>query len=150
MASIAEMRSALCSTVHAAIPELLAYTNARDAIQVPCIIVGPPTANFAVEVQRGFKTSVMSMGLDGLQEWDFDLYVLVGVQDLPSAQEQLDQYVQGVGDKSIRQAIFNDNTLGGVVEDCMVMTMSGYGGTYPIAGITHIGATLKLKVLTSG
>lgn len=150
MASVQEMRNALVSAITSEIPELFSYPSIDAVVQVPCIIVSVLKADYAVSVQRGFQTAVMSMGLDGLQEWTFELYVLVNVQDMQTSYSELDQYVGGTGDKSIRQAIFNNDTLGGVVEDCMVLTMDQYGGQYALTKIPHTGARLTIKVLTSG
>lgn len=150
MASVQEMRDAIANAITSEIPELFSYPTIDAVTQVPCIIVGAPSANFAVQVQRGYATSAMSMGLNGLQEWTFELYVLVAVPDLQTSQSQLDSYLDGTGEKSIRQAIFNNSTLGDVVEDCMVFSMDQYGGSYATCKFPHIGARLTLRVLTSG
>lgn len=138
MATIEEMRLALVSTVRAANPEMNAYAVVSDAIQVPAFIVGTPKADFAVTMNRG------------ADEWEFELYVLVGVPELGIAQSNLDVYVSGSGPKSLREIIWNDPTLGGVVDDSIVMTMDSYGGRYSVANIPHVGACLKIKIFTVG
>lgn len=150
MATIQEMRTAITDVITSSIPELFTYPSIEAVVQVPCVIVGTPSANFAVQVQRGFQTAAMSMGINGMQEWTFELYVLVAIPDMGTAFAQLDSFINGTGEKSIREAIFNNDSLNDTVEDCMVLSMDQYGGNYAVASLPHIGARLTLRVLTAG
>lgn len=138
MASLTEMRTAIAESIRSVNPEMHTYKAAVDVAQVPALVVQPSESNFAI-----------SLGA-GIDEWMFDLYVLVGIPDMGLAQDQLDLYIDGSGSKSIRKIIYGNPTLGDVVDDSMVMAMKDYGGQWETAGIPHIGARLILKVLTIG
>lgn len=138
MATLMEVRKAIADVIVSINTEMHGYRNVTDVVQVPAVIVEPRKADFAI-----------TMGA-GVDEWIYDLYVLVGIPEMGLAQDQLDLYVDGSGLKSIR-AIINENpTLGDVVEDSMITAMDKYGSSFETASIPHIGACLTLKVLAIG
>lgn len=139
MANLEQLRDAIALTLTTNIPELHGYDTVPDAANVlPAFIVIPFTADFAQAMGRG------------LDEWVFDLLILVGTGEMDIRQDQLDSYVTGAGSKSIRQVIFNNRTLGLANTDAYVSEMTEYGMRFPASEIDHIGARLKITVHTIG
>jgi hypothetical protein len=138
MASLASVRTAVKTTLENAISGLRGYDKVAAAVQVPSFVVVPGTADFVATMGRGNDT------------WEFDLHVLVSEADEVVGQAQLDEYVTGAGAKSIRQAIFTNNTLGLTHTNAHIAGMSAYGVRFEQTEIQHIGATLRLIVHTRG
>lgn len=141
MPNLGEVRQAIVDTIRGELPELNAYPVWADITNVPAVVIGAPVANFTKSMRRG------------LDEWTFPLLVLVGMPEVTFAQNALDEYVDGSGPKSIRQILFNDSSLGGVIEDCIITKMDEYGGSLstrlkPL--IPHIGACLYLTTYFAG
>src|SRR4051812_10376298 len=59
--------------------------------------------------------------LDGAHSYRFRVYAYLDPSDLNRAQTQLDDYLSDEGANSISQALEADGTLGGVVDDLMVL-----------------------------
>lgn len=139
MADLDDIRDAIASTITTNITSLHGYGTVPDAANVlPAIVVIPFTADF---------TQAMGRGLD---EWIFDVLVLVSTSEVAIRQNELDSYVTGAGSNSIRQAIFNNRTLGLSNTDAYVSEMTEYGMRFPVSEIEHIGARLKIVVHTIG
>lgn len=139
MASLEAVRDAIKQTLRTTITALFdVYDTVPDEVELPCVVVVPKAADFTV---------VMARGAD---QWRFDLVVLVSSTDAAIAQDSLDSFVSGAGDNSIRQCIFQNNTLGLSGTHAHISAMTDYGGQFEAAGIDHIGATLTLVVLTPG
>lgn len=62
---------------------------------------------------------------NGMVQFNFTVTVIVGRFSARSAQQTLNDFASNTGDKSIRQAIESDRTLGGNAFDCVVQTMGG-------------------------
>lgn len=137
MATLKAIRDAVKTTLEAAITTLHAYDTVPDSPNLPAVVVKPVESDFYKAMGRG------------TDEWQFDLEVLVSTADLDLGQDTLDDLVTGAGSNSIRQAIFNARTLGLSGTDASVAGMTEYGIT-TAADIPHIGAVLRLVVLTSG
>lgn len=138
MASVTAMRQAIKATVKAAIPSLNVYDTVPDVTQLPALVVMPHTGHFLEAMQRGHD------------KWEFELFILVAIPTVEFAQDQLDPYITGAGPNSIREVFYMEPTLGDVVIDAVVSGVDKYGGHYQTCGIPHIGACLRLEVLTSG
>jgi hypothetical protein len=138
MASLAQIRTALKTTIETAIPTLKVYPTVESVNVVPAAVVLPGEADFLVAMKRGTDT------------YTFQLLVMVAAGDAEVAQNSLDTFVTGAGDTSIRQAVFNARTLGLSDTDAHVSGWSGYAARFESAGIDHIGAVLALTVHTSG
>ncbi len=136
---LARIRDAIKSTIETNITSLHCYDTVPDGANVlPAVVVIPFTSDFEVSMGRGTDT------------WEFDLLVLVSTSDMDIRQDSLDAYVSGSGSLSIRQAIFNNKTLGLSGTDAHVSEMLEYGLRFEVASYPHIGARLRLKVHTSG
>jgi hypothetical protein len=139
MASLEQLREATKTTLEAGITGLHVYNTVPDAPNVlPCVIVIPFTTDFAQAMGRG------------LDEYVFDLLVLVSTSETDIRQDELDSYVTGAGSSSIRQVISNNKTLGLTNTDAYVSEMTEYGMRFPAAEVEHIGARLKMIVHTIG
>ncbi len=139
MASVDDIRGGIKTTIEANIASMNVYKYVPEAANVlPCVVVIPFTGAFDQAMGRG------------LDQWIFDLLVLVSASDDLVRQAELDAYVTGAGSNSIRQVIFNNKTLGLANTDAYVSEMVEYGMRFPVAEIDHIGARLKLIVHTVG
>lgn len=139
MADLDTINTAIATTLTDNIDGLAAHESWPEASISPCVIIGPTTADFAASFGRG--TDV----------WMYSLYVLVGYGVASVAEAELNQLVSGGGPRSIRQTIFQHQDLG-IANDCSacVTRMTDYGGRLEIGEIQFVGATLELKVSTTG
>lgn len=138
MASLTAIRAGIKTTLKAAIPSLHGYATVAAAVNVPAFVVEPATTDFLVAMGRGTDT------------YQLDLHVIVAEADELVAQAQLDEFVTGAGDKSLRAAIFAARSLGLTHTDAHVAGMTAYGVQFEAAQLDHIGATLRLVVHTKG
>jgi hypothetical protein len=140
MSSLAQIRDAIKATVGASIPSLFVYDTVPGSPNLPALVVMP--AEDAADFQ-------VAMGC-GLDTWNFDLFVLCSYAEATIGQDALDSYVTGAGATSIREAIFNAKALG--LADCSahVASVRNFGARFAAAGVDHVGAVLRLVVLTSG
>lgn len=138
MASLAAIRTAVKTTLEAAVTGLRVYDKIPGATQVPAVVVDPVAADFVVAMGRGTDT------------WQFDLHVVVSDAEETLGQAGLDDYVSGAGSKSIRTAIWNTRDLGLTNTDAHISALIAYGVRFEQAPIQHIGATLRLVVHTRG
>jgi hypothetical protein len=138
--TLTEIRTAIDNTVQNKIPGLRGYGAVPGVDQLPAMVVMPArdAADFTGAMNRGMDT------------WRFDLYILVQAGEIGTAQQQLDQFVSGSGDRSVRQCFYEDNTLGGVVDDAFCEAVRDYGGKFQSARIDHVGAIVRLTVRASG
>ena len=137
MATFSSIRTAIKTTL-GSISNLRVFDTVDDMINVPAAVLIPSSINF---------TEAMARGTD---RYDFDLIVVVSRADARSGQNQLDGFINGSGSNSIRQAIFNNSTLGQSDTSAVVTTMSDYGATYAVNGVESIGARLGVTVYTKG
>jgi hypothetical protein len=139
MASLAEIRTTLKDTIEAAVSDLQVYEKAPEQVNLPAAVVLPTQTDFVQAFGRG------------LDVYEFDVLVLVSRRDDDLAQTDLDEYVNGFGAKSIRQAIFAARaTLAALGIDAFVVGMSDYGAQFNVGDIDHVGARLRVRVTTSG
>jgi hypothetical protein len=137
MSSVAAIRDAIKTTLDTALSDVHLYDFVPDNPTLPAVAVAPALADFDVAFGRGIDT------------WEFELLVLTARGSDRAGQERLDQLVTGAGSSSIRQVIFNDQRLGGVVDSAHVSGLIDYRPT-DVAGVTVYAARLRLVVLTSG
>jgi len=138
MSSLSAVRAALATTLKNGITGLTTYPKVPESCNVPCAMVAPREADFTAAFGRGIDAHTV------------DVIVLVARADDQVAQGALDDYVNGFGAKSIRQAVWNAKDLGLSDTDAVVTGMSDYGATFEVGGIDYVGARLAVKVLTSG
>jgi hypothetical protein len=141
MATIAQVRAGFKTTIENTISGLFVYRTVPEIANLPavaCSLAPDETANFTVAMGRGTDT------------WNYDLYVLAAYRDAEIGQDDLDQFIDGNGDKSIRQAIFNNRSLGLPNVDAHISGVSQYGSNFETNDLQHVGAVMRLVVHTKG
>lgn len=140
MSTLAAIRDGIKTTLEANISGLRVHDTIPDQVNPPAVVNTPIDWDFVVAMGRGVDT------------WTFELLVLVARPSLRSGQDALDAYITGAGSSSIRQAIFNNRTLGLTNTDAHIAGKGSgpYAATYTVNGVEYLGATLRLIVHTSG
>lgn len=136
MASLGAIRDAIKATL-ATIDGVRIYDTVPDQINLPAVLILPIEADFNKAFGRGHDS------------YSFDLFVMTSRTVARTSQDALDAFLNGSGARSIRATIFAAQGLG--LDDgtqAHVTGMSRYGGSFPAAGIDHIGAALRLNVTT--
>lgn len=138
MATLSAIRDGISDTLTANISNLEVYDTVPDVAITPAVVVIPESADFNIAMGRG------------TDRYEFDLFVLAGRAVADEEQDSLDEHITGAGARSIRQVIFNNRDLGLSGIDAHVSGMDRYGGQFDAAQVQHIGAVLRLVVLTPG
>ena len=139
MAALQEVRDGIKTTLENNISGLRDYDVVPDyALNFPVAIVLPVNINFNISMQRG------------TDQYTFDILVAVERGNSRTAQDKLDQYITGQGSSSLRQAIFNNRTLGLDNTDATITGVSNYAADVNLNGIDAIGANVSLEVYTKG
>jgi len=112
-----------------------AYPRITNKGELPAVMIEPVVADFMETMNRGSD------------EWFFTVYVLVKMSgDEDAAQDELDEFVTGVGPNSIRQIVWDNRELFKGVT-AFVYGMTDYGGSFKWGEAQHIGAKLKARVV---
>tara|TARA_B100001094_G_C18193922_1_gene809245 strand:- start:3549 stop:3974 length:426 start_codon:yes stop_codon:yes gene_type:complete len=139
MAALHQVRDGIKTTLENNISGLRVYDVVPDyALNFPVAIVLPVNINFNIAMQRG------------TDQYTFDILVAVERGNSRTAQDKLDQYITGQGSSSLRQAIFNNRTLGLDNTDATITGVSNYAADVNLNGIDAIGANVSLEVYTKG
>jgi hypothetical protein len=139
VSSLHDVRQALAKTIFDNLAEEIStYPLVPDVTQTPAMVVLPSKSDFAKAFQRG------------LDEWDFDVFLLTARTETTNGQDLLDEFCTGSGPNSIRQIIYENPSLGLPDTDAYVMGLQGYGGHFEAARIPHVGAILRVCVRTNG
>lgn len=138
MAGLGAIRDAIRTTITSNISGVEVHDTVPDVAVTPAVVIFPVESDF---------TTAMGRGTD---RHEIDLYVLCQRAVADEGQDALDAYVTGAGSSSIRQVIFQNPTLGLASTDVTVTGMRGYGGSFETARVDHIGAILRLLVVTPG
>jgi len=139
VSALQEVRDGIKTTLENNISGLRVYDVVPDyALNFPVAIVLPVNINFNISMQRG------------TDQYTFDILVAVERGNSRTAQDKLDQYITGQGSSSLRQAIFNNRTLGLDNTDATITGVSNYAADVNLNGIDAIGANVSLEVYTKG
>ena len=139
MASLQEVRDGIKTTLESNVSGLRVYDVVPDySINFPVAIVLPVNIEFNIAMQRGTDL------------YNFDILVAVERGNSRTAQDKLDAYITGQGSSSLRQAIFNNRTLGLTDTDATITSVSNYAADVNLNGIDAIGANISLEVYTKG
>lgn len=141
MASLTEIRNALAQIIIDNVEtHVNVYSLVEDQGRLPAVMIEPVEVDYIESMQRGQDT------------WDFNIFVLVGRSGTTSgAQGLLDTLVASRGPNSIPDAINSNPTLGlDDSVDAIVYQLKGYGGKFDWQANKHVGAVLKLRVITDG
>jgi hypothetical protein len=131
--SLTEIRDALKRTIGQS--GLHVYETVPDVSNTPAAVILPDISNYG---------NAFGMGSD---EYEFDIAVLVAAHNIRDAQRQLDAFVTGQGQKSIREYLFRNSDLGLGDVDCHVRGFKGYGGNFKSSITNSVGAVLRVCVV---
>lgn len=127
------MRQAIAANL-ATISGLRVSYYILDNPNPPVAVVAPPTIKYDQTFGRG------------LDEYSFQVIVLVTRADERIGQELIDTYCAPVGAGSVKAAIESDRTLGGLVADLRVTDMTGVSPTTLADGQVYLSATWAVQV----
>ena len=139
MAALTDVRDAIKTTLGNNITGLRVYDVVPYyALTFPLAVVIPQNITFNISMQRGTDLYV------------FDILVAVQRADARTAQDKLDAFITGQGSSSLRQAIFNNRTLGLADTDATITNVSNYAADVNMNGVDAIAANVGLEVYTKG
>jgi hypothetical protein len=138
MPSLTQIRAALESTISNAVDGIQGYPTVPDVTNLPAFVIIPRATDFQRAMGRG------------LDVYSLDVIVLVSRRDDQLAQADLDVFVNGFGDSSIRAAVWATRGLGLSNVEATVTSMSDYGAQFDVGDLDHVGARLSVEVLTTG
>ena len=142
MATLQAIRDGIANVIKGQIPSLHVYDTVPDATNFPAVIVQPDPKKSA-DLQGAFAR--------GMDTWHVLIYVLVPRgTDVRAAQEKLDRFITGGGDRSVREALWNRPDLGLAETDLNAVGVEAYGGSFDTANTPCLGAILRTEVRTSG
>ncbi|MEU6267692.1 hypothetical protein [Saccharopolyspora shandongensis] len=119
------------------VPNLRTFAYVPDSIAPPTFFVGEVTGEFDGAFGRGMDTLTVVCR------------VLVAWADDRTGQRQLDSFLSGAGEQSLKAALEWDSTLGGACDDLRVTGWSGYG-LYEMNGNQYYGAEFNVTVIGEG
>lgn len=137
MGSVAAVRQGLKERLEV-IPGLNSYATVPGTIVTPCawVVPGSPAIEFDETMGRGSD------------QFNFAIVLAVSRTD-KLAQEQLDPYLEGSGEFSVKAAIEGGGTLGGIADWVRVSSVSSYG-EIEVNGIPYLGARFNVEVNVDG
>ncbi|MFP3908100.1 MAG: hypothetical protein ACLFWR_13810 [Acidimicrobiales bacterium] len=98
-----------------------AIEDALDSIDGLRIVDGAQINPPAAVVTLGNRgVNYHQTAQDGLAEWELRILVYVGTAYTRTARDLLDDYLDTTGDRSVKQAVEADSSLGGLVDDLIV------------------------------
>ena len=130
-ASLADVRTAIATTVGAALPGINVYRLPVDNPTAPCVIVA------------GRSTTPTT--LDGIVTDTFDVYVAVSHRNTDII-DDLDALTDAAGTGSAVTALAADHTLGGVVFSSEVTSVGQYR-ELTMGDVSYYAATITLEVI---
>lgn len=138
MASIEQIRNGIRRTIANNVSfELHTYEYVEEMAHTPALIVEPEVTDYTAAFGRG------------MDELCFRIFVIVGRSNGGQSQKVLDRLLDGGGPDSIRRIIHENSELGlDDGTDAQVFAMKGYGGSYQYSKIPHVGAILRVRVIT--
>lgn len=134
-AGMTAIRNALVERI-GQLPDFTAYPFIPDTVNAPGAFVEPDRP--FVDYIQVFQT--------GELEWKFMVTVLVNRLDEPSAQDELDSYLDPLGPFVTKlQSMDEEDTLRDLVSYVNVTAATRYGA-YTIGGTTYLGAQMLVCV----
>lgn len=121
---------------------LKANLEAIKGIRVYELIPTPPVAPAAIVGQLDFTFDLNNAR--GLDQANLDVIVLVQRLSERTGQNELDKYLAGSGDYSIKQAIESDRTLGGACDTLRVT--SAEAGSYASGDIEFLSYRYRITI----
>lgn len=142
MSDLIDIRQGLIKTVLDYVEaDLYGYEYMEDIKTLPAILVKPGAGGRTDQV--GDFTVAFNRGTE---VWNFQLIVLCQRGHPEAGQKLLDEFISKSGLNSVRQAIWNNPTLGLGDVDAMVIGVSDYGAEWKSANVDNVGAAVHVKV----
>jgi len=132
--NLASVRAGL-KTRLATISGLRCYETIPDNFAAPAAIVGMPSSIVF--------DYVAARAADRMT---YPIRLLVAKATDRSAQERLEQYLDGSGALSVKAAIEGDTTLGGAANLTRVLSAQGLG-VYDMGGVSYLGCDFTVEVI---
>ena len=140
MAGLAELRTAITSTVET-VSGLRVYPTLAGSVALPACVIVPRMADFHEAMGRG------------LGRVDFELYLLVSVSgSRTGGQDGLDALLDpaGTSSTSVVRALLDDRSVGLSDTHVLPTGWEAYGARFEAAALDHIGTILKVEAHTRG
>lgn len=118
------------------IDDLRIYDIMPDVVVPPSAIIGQLDFTFDLNNSRG------------LDQANVDVYVIVQRFSERSGMQNLDKYLSGSGNYSIKQAIESDRTLGGACNTLRVT--SAESGTYTSGDVDYLSYRYRVTIWGQG
>lgn len=134
MASITEIRTALATNL-ATISGLRTSAEMPDNPNPPVSIVSLDSVDYDQAFAKGLVT------------YNFTVTVIVGRSAERTAQRLLDSYIS-TGEKSVKNAVESDKSLGGKAYDCRVTSLNSVG-SIQLNDTTYLAADFSVAVIAN-
>lgn len=134
MASITDIRTALATNL-ATISGLRTAAEMPDNPNPPVGIVSLDTVEYDQAYAKGLVT------------YNFTVTVIVGRSAERTAQRLLDSYIS-TGEKSVKNALESDKSLGGKAYDCRVTSLNSVG-SIQLNDTTYLAADFSVAVIAN-
>jgi|TARA_R110000744_G_scaffold32358_4_gene75719 hypothetical protein len=139
MATLSQIADAIKTTLNDNITGLRVYDTVPDlGLNFPVAFIVPTNIDFDTSMQRGTDL------------YTFDILVACQRTDSRSGQDKLATFITGQGSTSIRQAIFNNSTLGLADTSSRCVSVTNISADVSVNGIDAIGANVEIQVYTKG
>jgi|TARA_R110000772_G_scaffold38762_3_gene91280 hypothetical protein len=139
MATLSQIADAIKTTLNDNITGLRVYDTVPDlGLNFPVAFIVPTNIDFDTSMQRGTDL------------YTFDILVACQRTDSRSGQDKLATFITGQGGTSIRQAIFNNSTLGLADTSSRCVSVTNISADVSVNGIDAIGANVEIQVYTKG
>lgn len=138
MTTLREVRTTIADLLAEKIPGLNTYRTAVDSVNSPAAVIAPdnPGADYTQNMRM---KSVL---------WIIKVTVLVAWNDPENSQDDLDEYLDPTGDRSIPRALYNARHE--LQFTAVVDQMTAYGARYTIGTQEYVGAVLRVRVHAEG
>lgn len=132
---LAAIREALADTLEE-IEGLYVYRlYPKEVQQLPCVILNIP--------ERIDYSRTSQQKLDAAT---YELTVIIGRVD-PSAQTKLEGFISGSGDTSIREKLYSNRRLGGVISNMRVIGVNTGLYVIPNGAESYLGADIQVEIM---
>lgn len=132
---VRQFRDGLASVIEAVIPRANVYSYVPGSIAPPAVVIGPVTVDYDPSFERA--TDELSATVWAVVAHTMDI----------DAQSMVDEFLSGVGEWSIVEAVNSDSTLGGAVEDCRI-TEGAPIDLQADGGIVYVAAQFTVQAMS--
>lgn len=118
-----------------------------ENIQVSAYMLANPTPP-AIHVIPAQTEYHQTMGSGGAEWWQFTIQAFVAATSDIGSQQRLDRMLGSDGPDSVKAALESDPTLGGLCDDLIVTSRTGYQVFVPDGRGALLGAEWTVRVFT--